>query len=345
MGLVGRLFLSMVASWASYLALALSCLGQAAETLQSHVFEKPQMGVPFRLVIRTDQGLEFAESAASKTWNRIEALNQVFSNYQTDSELSLLGQGSGRGLWVAVSLDLWELMMRSQRLAYLSDGAFDLTMGPLTALWRKSRREQSMPDAEELARARAKSGWQHLLMMPEAHSVCLTQSGMRLDPGGIAKGYALDAGIEVLKGMGVQHALLSGGGDMMSLGGRSLSEPWQIRLASLVEDENVNETEGLISLQDMAMATSGDLFQFVEIDGKRYSHILNPSTGMGLTTRSLVTVMASEATTADAVATTLSVLGPIEGRKWVERHNPNLKVRFLWMNDEDQVQDYDTLLD
>ena len=345
MGPVGRLFLSMVAFWSSCMALALSCLGQAAEPLQSHVFEKPQMGVPFRLVIRTEQGPDFAESAASKTWSRIEALNHVFSNYQTDSELSLLGQGSGRGLWVAVSPDLWELMIRSQRLAYLSDGAFDLTMGPLTALWRKSRREQSMPDAEELARARAKSGWQHLLMMPEAHSVCLTQPGMRLDPGGIAKGYALDAGIEVLKGMGVQHALLSGGGDMMSLGGRSLSEPWQIRLASLAEDEDVNETEDLIALQDMAMATSGDLFQFVEIDGKRYSHILNPSTGMGLTTRSLVTVVASDATTADAVATTLSVLGPIEGRKWVERHDPDLKVRFLWMNNQDQVQGYDTFLD
>ena len=340
---VGRLFLSMVASWAFFMALALPWLGQAADPLQSHVFEKPQMGVPFRLVIRTDQGPEFAEAAASKTWSRIEALNQVFSNYQTDSELSLLGQGSGRGLWVAVSPDLWELMIRSQRLAYLSDGTFDLTMGPLTALWRKSRREQSMPDAEELARALAKSGWQHLLMMPEAHSVCLTQPGMRLDPGGIAKGYALDAGIEVLKGMGVQHALLSGGGDMMSLGGRSLSEPWQIRLASLVED--VNETEDLIPLQDMAMATSGDLFQFVEIDGKRYSHILNPSTGMGLTTRSLVTVVASDATTADAVATTLSVLGPIEGRKWVERHDPDLKLRFLWMNNQDQVQGYDTFLD
>ena len=132
---------------------------------------------------------------------------------------------------------------------------------------------------------------------------------------------------------------------MMSLGGRSLSEPWQIRLASLVEDEDVNETEDLIPLQDMAMATSGDLFQFVEIDGKRYSHILNPSTGMGLTTRSLVTVVASDATTADAVATTLSVLGPIEGRKWVKRHDPGLKVRFLWMNNEDQVQGYDTFLD
>jgi len=342
---VGHIFFFTVASWASFLTLGLSCLGQATDPLHSYVFEKPQMGVPFRLVIRTDQGSEFAELAAIKTWRRIESLNQVFSNYQTDSELSLLGQGSGRGLWVAVSPDLWKLITSSQRLAYLSDGAFDLTMGPLTALWRKCRREKSMPDAEDLDRARAKSGWQHLLMMPEAHLVCLTQTGMRLDPGGIAKGYALDAGMEMLKGMGVQHALLSGGGDMMSLGGRNLLEPWQIRLASLDEDENADETEDLIPLQDMAMATSGDLFQFVEIDGKRYSHILNPSTGMGLTTQSLVTVVASDATTADAMATTLSVLGPIEGRKWVERYYPDLKVRFLWMNDEDQVQGYDTFLD
>ena len=112
MGPVGRLFLSKAASWASLMALGLSCLGQAADRLQSHVFEKPQMGVPFRLMIRTEQGLEFAEAAASQTWSRIEALNQVFSNYQTDTELSLLGQGSGRGLWVAVSPDLWDLMIR-----------------------------------------------------------------------------------------------------------------------------------------------------------------------------------------------------------------------------------------
>jgi thiamine biosynthesis lipoprotein len=318
-----------------YLLMALcSVMGQSATDAgpdQFFTFERPQMGVPFRLQLSTDQGASHAQSMADQVWKRIEQLNHIFSNYQTDSELSQLGYASGQGNWTRVSPDLWSLIVRSQEFSRRSEGAFDLTAGPLTALWRKCRREGVLPPSKALSQAMSKTGWGGLLSMPEKQSVCLTQPGMRLDPGGIAKGYALDAGIEVLKINGIKHALLSGGGDMRALGGRTTTQAWQIRLAEF--DEDSAQEVALYPLKDAAVATSGDLFQFVEIDGKRYSHILDPRTGMGLTLRMLVTVVAPDATTADATATTLSVMGPELGRLWLEEQASDCQVRLLWIDE------------
>jgi thiamine biosynthesis lipoprotein len=299
----------------------------------AYSYETPQMGVPFRIILYTDQGKSHADRAASLAWKRIASLNTILSNYETESELSRLGYESGEGIWTKVSDDMWTVLASAQRLSVLSEGAFDMTLGPATALWRKVRREKRTPSSSALDSMWERTGWDRLLMRPEDQSVCLTVSGMRLDPGGIAKGFALDEAVEVLKEQGIPHALISGGGDMAFYGGKPTGDPWQIRLAGFMES---SEEGPMIELKNGAVATSGDLFQYVEIDGVRYSHILNPRTGLGLTVRTLTTVIAFTGIQADSLATTLSVLGPRRAPAWTEKHVNDCGVRMLWL-DEDVV--------
>jgi thiamine biosynthesis lipoprotein len=147
---------------------------------------------------------------------------------------------------------------------------------------------------------------------------------MRLDVGGIGKGYALDEAMKVLKTNGISRALVSGGGDM------AVSEPppgkdgWKVELSEV----ETNAAKEFVLIKNCGLATSGDTFQRLEIDGKRYSHIVDPRTGIGLTDHSLVTVIASNAMTADATSKPVSVLGPREGLKFVESI-PGAKVRIV----------------
>lgn len=302
-------------------------------------FESPQMGIPFRLTFYTEQGNSYATSAATKVWDRISYLNTVLSNYETDSELSRLGYGAGEGRWVVVSDDFWNVLTQAQKLSVSSQGAFDFTLGPATSLWRKIRREKQLPPHELLQSMIRRTGWRNIAMRPENQSVCLTVPGMRLDPGGIAKGFALDEGLKVLEPLGITSALLSGGGDMVVLDAPPQSSGWQIRLADF---EGMKEEAGIIQLTHRAIATSGDLFQFVDIEGKRYSHILDPKTGLGLTRRILVSVIAPTGIEADSLATTLSVLGPEKSPAWLNQHAPHIQVRMLWIDQHDKLHRWQT---
>lgn len=309
----------------------------APASLKRYTYETPQMGVPFRIIIYSDQGVCFADHAADLTWNRIAKLNHILSNYETDSELSKLGYASGLGEWATVSHELWHILAQSQKLSVQSDGAFDLTLGPATALWRKARRQLKMPSPDALKQMWQRTGWNHLLLRPENQSAYLTVPGMRLDPGGIAKGFALDEGLKVLKEAGIQHALISGGGDMAFYGGKPDGQGWQVRLAGFEENQ---EDGPMLELKDGAVATSGDLFQFVDIEGIRYSHILDPQTGLGLTVRTLTTVIASEGIQADSLATTLSVLGPEKAANWAKEHAMECSIRILWLDHHQQTHEW-----
>jgi len=302
-------------------------------------FESPQMGVPFRLVIYTDRGASHASVAAGKVWGRISFLNNILSNYETDSELSRLGYGAGQGIWTHVSDELWTVITHAQRLSVSSQGAFDFTLGPATALWRKVRRQKQLPSPQVLNSMMRRTGWHHLVLSPEDLSVCLTVPGMRLDPGGIAKGFALDEGLKVLGPMGISSALISGGGDMAVLDAPPNASGWQVRLADF--KSQIHEA-GIIELNNRAIATSGDLFQFVDIEGKRYSHILHPKTGLGLTQRVLVSVIAPTGMEADSLATTLSVLGPEKSPGWIDQHDPLIQVRMLWIDDHEHLHQWQT---
>lgn len=289
--------------------------GKDATSLVRFESTQPQMGLPFRIVLYAPTATA-ATNATRAAFARIAQLNDVLSDYDTDSELSRLSRTAGEGRAVPVSSDLWQVLQRSQDLAERTDGAFDVTVGPFVNLWRKSRREKQLPRPDLLAEAAARVGWRKLQLDSRRRTATLLAPDMRLDLGAIAKGYAVDEALKVLRRHGITRALVAGGGDM-AVGDPPPEKPgWKIEVAAL--DVTNAPAARFVLLANAALATSGDVFQHLEIDGRRYSHIVDPHTGIGLTDHSLVTVIAPDCTTADSLATAVSVLGPDKGLRLIE---------------------------
>ena len=274
-------------------------------------YAEMHMGVPFRISVYASDDV-VANKAVAEAYKRIAELNKVFSDYDKDSEIARLRQQPA-GRPIPISADLEGLLIRSQRISEQTDGAFDVTVGPLVRLWRRARRRKQMPEKELLAKALKSSGFQRFQLKKD-RSVVMESEGMRLDFGAIAKGYACDEALRILRSHGITSALVDGGGDI------AVSEPppgklgWRVQ----IEPDATDKTSRSLLLKNQAVATSGDRYRFVEIDGKRYSHIVDPRTGVGLTSRLTVTVIAKNAADADAYASAVSVLGTAEGVKFVD---------------------------
>jgi len=286
-----------------------------AASLTRFEFTQPQMGVPFRIVLYAPDAAA-ASNAARVAFVRIAALNRVMSDYEDDSELTLLSRTAGSGRAVKLSDDLWRVLEAGQEFARRSDGTFDVTVGPVVQLWRRARRQHELPDPARLAAAMQAVGWRNLILYRRDHTAKLTVRGMRLDLGGIAKGYATDEALKILRAHGITRALVSGGGDMAAGDPPPGARGWRIEVAPL--DVTNAPPRTFVLLTHGGLATSGDIFQHVELEGRRYSHIVDPRIGVGLTDHSLVTVLAPDGMTADALSTAVSVLGPKRGLKLVE---------------------------
>jgi FAD:protein FMN transferase len=265
--------------------------------LQRHEFSRPEMGMPFRMVLYATTAAR-AEEAALAAFTRIRELNDIFTDYDAESELSQLSRTSGEGRAIPVSDDLWRVLHRAQALAEQTEGAFDITVGPYVNVWRRARRDRALPPPERLDRARSAVGYRHVRLNPRTRTVELLVPNMRLDLGGIAKGYAIDEAIRVLREQDIESALVVGGGDMAMSNPPPGRRGWRVEIAPLDVPEAPPPQHVLLA--NRALATSGDVFQHLEIDGQRYSHIVDPRTGIGLTDQSLVTVIARNAFTADA---------------------------------------------
>jgi thiamine biosynthesis lipoprotein len=201
-------------------------------------------------------------------------------------------------------------MRRAVAIARASDGAFDPTIGPLVAIWRVARQSKALPDPAELARARTLVGWRLLQLDPANQTIRLNKRGMRLDLGGIAKGYILQEAIATLRTHGTPRAMVEAGGDIVAGEPPPDRTGWRIDVPGTSVEFRARAT----ALTNAALSTSGATAQFVVIDGTRYSHIVDPRTGLGVTNGFLAHVIAADAATADAIATALTVLG-VEGSR------------------------------
>lgn len=283
------------------------------------------MGVPFRIVLYATNQPAAAQAAAA-AFARVAALNELFSNYETDSEVNRLSRASGQGRVESVSPDLWRVLVQAQQLAQRTGGAFDVTVGPVANLWRRARRLKRLPEPARLEAARAAVGYQHLRLNPATQTVELLVPEMRLDLGGLGKGYAADAALAVLRQHGLSRALVDASGDL-ALGEPPPDRPgWRIGLER--PDRPNGPPQEFLVLSRAAVATSGDLYQNVEIGGVRYSHIIDPRTGLALTNRCLVTVVARDCATADSLATAASVLEPQAALRLI-RSTPGAAVRII----------------
>ena len=273
-------------------------------------FHNLRMGTEFRIVVWGDDELR-VRRGVTEAFERADELEQIFSDYRLDSEISTV-ESLAAGRACVVSPLLFQLLDRSLHFSRLTDGAFDITVGPAVRLWRRSRGEGRLPSTAELERVRARIGYRKVLLNPRTRSLRLSATGMQLDLGGIAKGFAADEMLRVLELQGLNSCLVDAGGDLRLGSAPPSKEGWSVRL----EDDLNGDRQ--LSLSDCAVATSGDRLQFVEIDGVRYSHIVDPRSGLGLRHHGVVTVLAPDAVTADALATGLSVMEVADGIRLVE---------------------------
>src|SRR5262245_3548477 len=274
---------------------------------------EPHRGTLFRIVCYAGED-NIARLAANAAFSRIAELDDIMSDYSPTSELTRLSQRAG-GPPEEVSPDLFYVLCKAQQMAKMTDGAFDVTVGPVVRLWRRARRQHELPNPERLTQVLGHIGFRKLLLDEATHRAELSESGMVLDLGGIAKGYAADEALKVLVRSGMARSLVAAGGDIAVAGPPPDRDGWTVAISSL--DANDKQTRSLF-LKNAAVSTSGDAEQFVEIQGKRYSHIVDPRTGIGLVGHRSVTVVSPDGVTSDSLATAVSVMGPCRGLELVD---------------------------
>jgi thiamine biosynthesis lipoprotein len=310
----------------------------AAPELERFEFSTEKMATSFRLVCYA-KSREQAVAAALAAFARVDEIEQELSDWRETSEVAELRRACATAPAgpLPVGADLVKVLDVAQRISAASEGAFDVTVGPLVELWRRARRREELPGEAEIAAARAHVGYRQVELDSAQRTVTFKTAGIRLDFGAIAKGFAADEMVKVAAAHGVSIALAAAGGDIAAGDPPPGAEGWRIALAELggesndssekIPDESFDETAAapaprpasLLVLSHAAVSTSGDEWRSFEVAGVRYSHIVDPRTGMGLTRRVLTTVVAPDGATADALATATNVVGPDRGLALVAR--------------------------
>lgn len=292
-----------------------SALGvDQAHSARRYEYSIERMGTRVRIVLYAQDRLA-GEGAANAAFERIEELEQALSDYREESELNWLSREAVNRPQ-GVSPELFYVLEQAQKYSRLSGGGFDISIGPLVRLWREARRNHRLPTAAEIAEARGLVDYRNLELDAPTHTVMLKRPGMQFDLGGIAKGYAADQAIEVLRARGIRAALIALGGDIRVTGTPPGVRGWKIDIEN--PDPHGRAPLCSVMLKDGAISTSGDTHQFLEAGGQRYSHIIQPASGVGLSAAAGTTVMARDGISADALATALSVMPTDGGLKLIE---------------------------
>jgi len=301
---------------------------------QKFVFEKPAMGSPFTISIYANDSSKAALAAAS-AFHCADSLNAIFSDYIDSSELNRLNATSGQNRYVPVSAALFDILEYSLEAARLSDGSYDITMGPVVKLWRKARKEKVLPNSDSLIIAMSKTGYQFIHLNKVDKTVWLEKKGMLLDVGGLGKGYVAQTALNIIQSMGFKSAMVNAGGKIAIGEAPPGREGWRIGIT--VPEEKEELMPQLLLLKNTSVATSGDIYQHLDINGKRYSHIIDPKTGLGITWQRNVTVIAKDGTISDWLATACSVLSEKKSFKLIKKF-PGAALLISEMKDGKPVQ-------
>ena len=290
-----------------------SCSGQVSH-LRRYDYSIGRMGTRVRIVLYAKEA-SAGQKAATAAFDRIEELEETLSDYREESELNRLCREAVKRPQ-GVSPELFYVLEQAQTFSRLSGGSFDITIGPVVRLWREARRTGRLPSADEIAKARERVDYRNIELDPPTRTVMLKLQGMQLDLGGIAKGYAADQALEVLQAQGIRTALVALGGDIRVLGAPPGTRGWKID----IENPDPESRKPLCSviIKDEAISTSGDTHQYLEAEGERFSHIVRPASGWGLTAAAGTTVIARDGISADALATALSVMSAEGGLRMIE---------------------------
>lgn len=271
-------------------------------------FSHPQMGTMFRVVVYASDSIQ-AKTAVKKAFIRLDELNMILSDYREDSETNTLCRTAGSDQYVKVSEDLWKILQESVKATKYSDGYFDVTIGPLSQLWRRMKRQKQLPTNSQIAEAKQRVGIEKIVFDSKNQSIKLDVKGMRLDFGGIGKGYAEDKMMQILKENGINSALIEAGGNILvSDAPNDSPKGWEIIIKNMK-----------YYLKNRGISTSGDVYQFVEIEGKKYAHILDPKTGIGYAEPHQISIIAKDGSSSDWLSTALYLMPAIDGQKLAKK--------------------------
>lgn len=287
---------------------------QGTPGLQRYESVEPHMGTLVRITVYTPSERAAAD-AFRAAFDRIRDLDRILSDYKPHSELNAIA-ASAVDRDVPVSDDLFAVLRASQSLAEATDGAFDITQGPVIRLWREARRTGRVPDAEALRRAARRTGHGYVHLDEHRRTVRLDRPGMALDVGAIGKGYAASEALDALAARGIRKALVAVSGDL-ALGDPPPGEKgWRVAVPG--SDPSDVTRPRVLELANLAVSTSGSSAQHLDAGGRRYSHIIDPASKMGLVDDLTVTVIAPHGLDADGLDTAVSVLGVDKGLALIE---------------------------
>lgn len=288
-------------------------------------YSEMKMGSAFNLIIVSADSNK-ANHLARKSYELVDSLNHIFSNYDSSSELSKINASAGL-LPYKMSRAMLDLVQKSQYAYIQSKGAYDISIGPLSSLWRNARKAKLFPEASTVLATKKLVGFAQIKINKRLGTIFLPNANMQLDFGGIAKGYIAQWVINFLKANGIQQALVDAGGDIVMSGAPLNQQGWLIGV-NLPEttDQLLNKK---LQLSNCSVATSGDVYQFIEYKGVKYSHIINPLTGYGVTNLRNVTIVAKTGATADWLATACSILPIKEAKQLAISHQAALLITTL----------------
>ncbi len=285
-------------------------------SLSSSIFKYHQvsMGTVVEITI-IGEDEEAAKKATLQAFQEIKRIEQLMSPWIESSDVSRMNQSAGKE-WVKVSQETLKVIKEAKEISELSEGGFDITIGPLTQLWRMAREKKVPPPVEEVKQKLDLVNFKNMMMDQEG-KVFLKKRGMAIDLGGIAKGYAVDRAFELLNSLEYKNLIVNAGGDLR-VGGSKLDQPWAI---GIQDPRSSQKMMARISVSNAAIATSGDYERFFMYQGKRYHHIFNPKTGFPTEDCQSVTIVCTDGMTADALATAVFVLGPEKGYALCQKLN------------------------
>jgi len=276
----------------------------------------------FARIVSVAKDRQTARKAIEAGFEQIKLVDDLMSDYKQDSQISRVNRNAFRRP-VKVSEPVFEVLQEAVRFSKLTAGVFDVTVGPLVDLWRRAAEANSPPSQAELQQARSKVGYKKLVLDATKLTVRFTVEGMRLDLGGIAKGYAIDRAVKAMKEASAAGGMVDLGGDIMCFGAAPPGKKsWHI---GLQDPHHIGVLPGtgstllVLKLTDRAIATSGNYRRFFLIDGKKFNHIIDVNSGKGGNKLSSVTIISRKATDADALATAVSVMGLEKGLALVEK--------------------------
>ena len=277
------------------------------------------MGTFARIVVVAEEE-ETAEAAVENGFEEIFRVEGLMSSYIPDSDTGRVNAHAFDSP-VQVSAETFEVIERSIEFAKITDGAFDITVGPLIDLFKEAEKKQIMPSQQQIEEAKSATGFEKIILDRDNLTIKFSADRMRLDLGGIAKGFAIDQAIRAIMKLPVSGAMVDIGGDIMSMGLTADGRNWRIGLEDPGHPSGpleIPENLMVLELTNMAVTTSGDYRRFSLIGQTRINHIIDSSAGLGANKLSSVTIIAGNAADADALATAVTVMGKEKGMKLIE---------------------------